>query len=430
MHTVKASKIHLFQCNNPPMRAFHMSWIAFFFCFFAWFGVAPLMSVIRQEMGLTTAQVADTWIASVFIAIFARFLMGWLCDKFGPRLCYTWLLIVSAIPVIGIGFAQDYYSFLFFRLCIGILGASFVITQYHCSMMFAGNCIGTANALSAGFGNFGGGVAQMMMPLFFSMFVFFGASQSLGWRLAIMVPGGFLLILGALYYFFTQDTPKGNFDQILITHSHSNKLPFREALKDYRVWILALIYGACFGVGLTITNMASLYFTDFFHLNIKHAGLAAGIFGVLSISRILGGYLGDHSGKKWGLRGRVLFLALFLAIEAITLILFSRSHTLFFALLILGLFAICSHMSSGLVFSITPFINKKILGAITGIVSAGGNLGAVLAGFLFKTDKITWANSIAILGLTVALISILALFIKFSAEDEVAAKHEAEKMTV
>jgi NNP family nitrate/nitrite transporter-like MFS transporter len=66
--------------------------------------------------------------------------------------------------VIGVAFAQNYESFLFFRLLIGAVGASFVITQYHTSVMFAPNVVGTANA-SAGWGNAGGGAAQGLMPL-------------------------------------------------------------------------------------------------------------------------------------------------------------------------------------------------------------------------------------------------------------------------
>ena len=38
----KATRIELANFSSPQMRAFHMSWIAFFICFFAWFGIAPL----------------------------------------------------------------------------------------------------------------------------------------------------------------------------------------------------------------------------------------------------------------------------------------------------------------------------------------------------------------------------------------------------
>src|SRR6476646_8324584 len=98
----KAESIRLFSLGTPQMRAFHMSWIAFFLCFFAWFGIAPLMSVVRDELHFTKEQVGWCMIGSVAITIVARLVVGWLCDRFGPRLTYTWLLVVGSLPVVGI----------------------------------------------------------------------------------------------------------------------------------------------------------------------------------------------------------------------------------------------------------------------------------------------------------------------------------------
>ena len=89
----KAIRLSLRNFSTPPMRAFHMSWIAFFLCFFAWFGIAPLMAVVRDELQLTKDQVGWCIIGSVAVTIFARLLVGWLCDRVGPRLTYTWLLV-------------------------------------------------------------------------------------------------------------------------------------------------------------------------------------------------------------------------------------------------------------------------------------------------------------------------------------------------
>ena len=148
---------NFFNVRMVQIRTFHMTWFAFFACFFAWFGIAPMMVIVREELGLTKSQVGWTIIASVAVTIFARLFIGWLCDRIGPRLAYTWLLCLGAIPVAGIGLADDFTSFLLFRLAIGVIGASFVITQYHTSVMFAPNVVGTANATSAGWGNLGGG---------------------------------------------------------------------------------------------------------------------------------------------------------------------------------------------------------------------------------------------------------------------------------
>ena len=117
----KATKINLLDFKSPSMRAFHITWITFFLCFFGWFGIAPLMPVVRKDLGLTQAQVGNIIIASVSITIFARLVFGWLCDKIGPRICYTILLFVGSVPVMLIGLSNSYESFLLFRLAIGLI---------------------------------------------------------------------------------------------------------------------------------------------------------------------------------------------------------------------------------------------------------------------------------------------------------------------
>ncbi|MEZ6126836.1 MAG: hypothetical protein R3C49_27280 [Planctomycetaceae bacterium] len=45
------------------------------------------------------------------ITVLARLFIGWLCDRVGPRIAYTWLLILGSLPVMGIGFAHDFQTF-------------------------------------------------------------------------------------------------------------------------------------------------------------------------------------------------------------------------------------------------------------------------------------------------------------------------------
>src|SRR5229473_2761360 len=203
----RATTIRLLDFSTAPMRAFHLSWFAFFLCFVAWFGIAPLMAVVRDDLHLTKAQIGNTIISSVAITILARLLAGWMCDRYGPRRTYSALLVLGAFPVMFIGASHSYHSFLLFRLAIGVIGASFVITQHHTSIMFAPRVVGTANAITAGWGNLGGGVTQWFMPILFGAFLGFGADRFLSWRLAMVVPGALMLLTGFLYYRFTEDTP-------------------------------------------------------------------------------------------------------------------------------------------------------------------------------------------------------------------------------
>ena len=161
----KATKLELLKFRKPATRTFWITSISFFLCFFAWFGIVPFMPDVVKDLGLTPDQKWNSIILAVSGTVFARLLIGKLTDKYGPRLCYTWLLIIGAIPVILIGFAQTPLQFLICRLFIGFIGASFVITQVHTSIMFAPSIVGTANATSAGWGNLGGGANRLGMPI-------------------------------------------------------------------------------------------------------------------------------------------------------------------------------------------------------------------------------------------------------------------------
>ena len=275
LDAVKATRIQLFSFSTPQMRAFHMSWLAFFVCFFAWFAVAPLMPVIKGDFGLTKDQIANINIAAVGITILVRLVVGPLCDKYGPRAVYTGLLALGALPVIGISFAQSYATFLIFRLLIGAIGASFVITQYHTSVMFAPNVVGTANAASAGWGNSGGGVTQSVMPWVLAALASFGLSSSMGWRTAMLVPAVLMLIVSVMYWKLTQDCPQGNYRDLLAhgVEPESGKkggwAVFKSAAANYRVWMLFVTYGCCFGIELFVHNVAASYYVDHFKLDLQ-----------------------------------------------------------------------------------------------------------------------------------------------------------------
>jgi NNP family nitrate/nitrite transporter-like MFS transporter len=409
------------------MRTFHLAWMAFFVCFFAWFAVAPLMPIIRDELHLTKDQIANINIAAVCVTIFVRLLIGPMCDRYGARLTYSWLLAVGAIPVVAIAFATSYEVFLFWRLCIGAIGASFVITQFHTSTMFASNVVGTANATAAGWGNAGGGATQALMPLLVAALVSLGVQQSYGWRVAMFVPGVLMLVMAVLYYRFAKDTPHGNLDRssVRLAAGQSQRRKsldsFREAARDYRVWMLFITYAACFGVELTIHNLAAIYYVDRFGLSITTAGIYVGCFGLLALfARALGGVVSDRVAATRGLDGRVALLFALILAEGLGLIAFSQMTLATRALIAMLIFGVFTHMACGATYSLVPFVNRRALGGVAGIVGAGGNVGAVVAGFIVK-GAASVQHSLFILGGIVTLSAACALAVRFSRE------HKAEE---
>ena len=404
------------------MKTFHITWLTFFFCFFAWFGIAPLMPLVSESLHLTKGQKANAAIAAVSATIIARLIVGRLTDKYGPRKVYTWLLIFCSIPVMCIGLANSYTSFLLFRLGIGVIGASFVLTQFHTSIMFAPNIKGTANAVAGGWGNTGGGATQIMMPLIAAALVGVGwVSKADSWRYAMIIPGIFLLVMARLYWKYTKDTAEGNFNELPVNETGKKENTFLLAARDYRTWILTCAYAVCFGVEITVDNFAATYFHDDFKATLIFAGLLASLFGWLNIfARALGGVVSDKVGKRYGFNGKVSLLAILLLLEGVGIMLFSRSGGIVIAISMMFFFGLCLKMANGATYSIVPFINPKAVGSVAGIVGAGGNVGAMLIGFLFKA--MSYAAAFLYLGGIVFVVGIVVLTVRLMSKKVIESK--------
>ena len=411
--TAPLNKLKIFSINSVQMRTFHITWLMFFVCFFGWFGLAPLMPTIREDLDLTKSQVGNIIIASVSGTIIARLIIGRLCDTWGPRKTAVRLLLLGSLPVFLVGLSKDYTSFLLFRLAISVIGGAFVITQFHTSLMFAPAIKGTANAVTGGWGNLGGGVTNMVMPVVFAAIVGFGYTKAEAWRYAMILPGMMMLGVAWLYYRFTKDTPNGNFDEI--RHRKEGGKTDWSVLADWRLWALTLAYAMCFGMEITFDNVAALHFTDTFHLSQGSAGFWAGIFGFMNLfARALGGIISDKTGARSGMKGKGWLLALMLLAEGVGLLLFAQAGSLALAITAMLCFALFLKMANGATYGIVPFISEKNTGLVSGIVGAGGNLGGMMFGFLFKAEGISYVQAFTYIGYVIIGVSCIIMITKFT----------------
>jgi MFS transporter, NNP family, nitrate/nitrite transporter len=407
--------LNIFSFKGIQMRTFHITWFTFFCCFFSWFALASLTPIIRDDLKLTKSQIGDILIAAVTATVFARLLIGRLCDTWGPRKTYTALLLLGSLPVFFVGLANDYLTFMAFRFAIGFIGASFVLTQFHTSMMFAPKIKGTANAVTGGWGNLGGGVTNIVMPIIFAAIVSYGVSKHEAWRYAMIVPGIMMVFCAYLYWNFTKDTAAGNYDEINKVAEVKEKPNWKEVLSDFRVWALVLAYALCFGMEITFDNVAALHFVDNFKLDLGTAGIIAGSFGLMNLfARALGGIFADKVGNSFGLSGKGWLLAIFLFLEGVGIIMFSATTTITLAVVAMIAFALFLKMANGATYALTPFINTKNYGLVAGIVGAGGNIGGVLMGFLFKQSNITYAQAFQYIGITCIVVSIIVGLTRFN----------------
>ncbi|CAG8485801.1 17552_t:CDS:2 [Racocetra persica] len=381
--TRRATDINIFNFTRPHMRALHFSWFCFLTAFTGWFAVAPLLPTIKDDLDLTDAQIGDCNIASVSSTIIFRILSGPLCEKFGARRVMSAILIIGAIPTALVGLSQGPASLITLRFFVGILGASFVPCQFWTTQMFSPNTIGGANALSAGWGNMGGGVTYLLMPLVFEAFnTFF--PERIAWRLSMIVPAFLCLIVGICCYFFSDDCPEGDWyyrdqpnegyvqfgekdSRQPKTKINNNNIELHQipVLIHYllvfinpNVILMMVMYACCFGVEVAVDNVIVIFLYSSFNISQTSAGLYGSIFGLMNIfSRATGGLASDFANKTMGVR--------------------------------------------------VPYLDPAAVGIVTGLVGAGGNIGGLIFAAIFKAYASDLRTGFMIVGLSVITVSLL-----------------------
>lgn len=143
-------------------------------------------------------------------SLLVRVVAGPACDKFGPRITFAACLLAGAIPSALAGTVQSAQGLTALRFFVGILGGTFVPCQVWTTGFFDKNVVGTANALTAGWGNAGGGITYFVMPAIFDSLV---ANQNLtphtAWRVAFVIPFILITSVAAGMLLLCEDCPSG-----------------------------------------------------------------------------------------------------------------------------------------------------------------------------------------------------------------------------
>ncbi|PSS33387.1 High affinity nitrate transporter 2.5 like [Actinidia chinensis var. chinensis] len=418
----KATEFRPFSNSLPHMRAFHLAWLSLFSCYFSTFSIPPLLAVLRQDLNLSAADIGRAGTAAFAGSVFSRLAMGTACDLLGPRLASAALSLLTAPVVLSTAFISSAQSFVLLRFLIGFSLANFVANQFWMSSMFSGSIVGLANGVAAGWANVGAGLAQLVMPMIFSLIVSLGVSSSTAWRVAFVVPAIFQAVTALMVLAYGQDLPDGNY----WSHKHPRKASNKprenvlsvlfHGLKNYRGWILGLTYGCCFGVELTVDNIIAQYFYDRFNVDIRMAGAIAASFGLGNlVSRPVGGVVSDEMGRRFGMRGRLWSLWAVQTVAGLLCVLLGRVDSLWGSAVVMCCFSFFVQAASGLTFGVVPFISKRSLGVISGMTGSGGAMGAVVAQLLLfsGSNKFSTQTGISLMGLLMIVCTIPVGFIYF-----------------
>ncbi len=227
------TSMNLFNLKSERIRTLHFTWFAFFISFYIWFNAAPLMAYIREALDMTDQQIKVLMILNVSLTIPARIAMGMLVDKFGPRIMYSLLLVISGVLCILFALTQTYQQMALMRFLLGFVGAGFVIGIRMISEWFPAKQVGLAEGIYGGWGNFGSAGAALTLP---TVALILGSliDEANSWRYALGVSGIVAMVYSVIYYLSVRDTPQGS------TYFKPNKTGAMEVTspKDFVLYLI------------------------------------------------------------------------------------------------------------------------------------------------------------------------------------------------
>ena len=292
--------------------------------------------------------------------------------------------------------------------------------------MFTKEIVGTTNGIVAGWGNLGAGVTNLVIGMIlYPLFqIIYKQDETKAWRTVCVVPALIAFVTGLIIIRPSafDDCPKGNYYELKKKGSFPDPeitawKSFRSASLNTNSWMLFVQYACCFGVELTMNAASANFFQNRFDLTRDSTLAISSLFGWMNLfARAAGGMFSDIANFKYGTTGRLWTQTVLLLFEGIFVIVFSMTKTLAAAIVVMVLFSFFVQASEGATYGIVPYVDQSHTGAVTGIVGAGGNVGAVLFSLIFKSmpDDNT---AFLIMGGIVLGSSFLSTFIRFEGQE-------------
>merc|ERR1719263_2481881 len=241
---------------------------------------------------------------------------------------------------------------------------------------------------------------------------FAGLDTDLSWRLAMLVPAVMFFMVAATMKYCCWDMPdRKRFDVSAYKTTRPSCGDYLACLLDRRVLLMVGQYGACFGTELAMNNQLATHFRVYFQKPGGQASALAGCFGLMNLfARSLGGITSDAMYSRFDFRGRLWAQFLTLFGEGLFLFIFgcvTNEYQWYHALAALILFSLCVQMAEGTSYGIVPFMKPEQLACVSALVGAGGNAGAVFAGFAFY--KQDWDDTLTPFKLHAVYVVVTAL---------------------
>jgi len=332
--------------------------LGFTITFWAWNIIAPLGVRYSGELRLSPTQTSFLVAMPVLVGSLGRVPVGALTDRYGGRMMFTVLTMVSAVPVLLVAFAgtlQSYVLLLVFGFFLGVAGTTFAVGIPFVNAWFEPARRGFAT------GVFGAGMGGTALSAFFTPRLV----RSIGYLPTHLLIAGALIVVGAVLWLTMRDSPawKPNLAPVVPKLTAAAKLPL--------TWQMSFLYAVVFGGFVAFSTYLPTYLKNVYEFGLTGAGTRTAGFAIAAVvARPIGGIVADKIGPRKVVGISLAGAAVMSLIIALRLPPEIPAGTSFVVMaLFLGL-------GTGGVFAwVAELAPAERVGAITGIVGACGGLG-------------------------------------------------------
>jgi NNP family nitrate/nitrite transporter-like MFS transporter len=324
-------------------------------CFYAWALYGTLAPILQKALNLSEVQVSWLVAIPVVLGSLMRVPLGLLSQRFGGRAIFVALMLFVIFPLLAIALWHSSFSTIMaFGFLLGFAGTSFAVGVPFLNDWYPPDQRGLALGIY-GMGAGGTVIAGLTAPLLAGAYGI-GAPFALAALLLAIVALAFIL--------WGRNAP--NFAPSVGTVAQT----FSVFRTSFRAWVLTLIYFVTFGGFVAIFLYLPQLLVGVFALSKTDAGARAAGFAFVSVvARPVGGYLADRYGAE-----RVLVYSLLCAAVVAAVMSATYTSMIPFTLSCLTI-AAAFGAGGGAVFKVVGTDFPKSVGAVTGVVGAGGGLG-------------------------------------------------------
>lgn len=379
--------------------------LAFTICFMVWTMFGEVGVPIADELGLSETQFGLLTAIPILIGSLVRLPLGAWTDKFGGRIVFFILMLVTAPAVWMVQFATEYWQLLVLASFVGLAGGSFSVGITYTARWFSRDWQGTAMGIF-GAGNAGAAVTKYLAPAIIVV---------LSWQAVANIYAAILVITAILFWFFTYSDP---------AHKQGKAPTLREqvsVLKDARVWKYSQYYSVVFGGYVGVSLYLTRYYMMEYDISLQVAAAIATVFvlpgGVL---RAIGGWLSDKFGAHavtWTCMWASLLCFFVMSYPYTEYTIHTREGTMEFAFgvpmwlftVLIFIVGVAWGFGKASVFKYLSDQYHENLGLVSGMVGLAGGLGGFLLppmfGFLIDFTGVTTSIWMLCFGFT--LVSII-----------------------